>query len=498
MLRKSVSVFSPISQALNWRPTLVQQFVLSISLAFVPLSLVVILFLQTLDHELARGQQQSLLVQEVSQEFNKLNDNSASLERAIRQNWLLNNQELEQVIINQWLQTEQGYQLLVQKLNRDADVAIWQQLLKQLSVVGNIIEETGANSAQQNSESLNLLNQLLLEAQRWLSQWQQQQIIVSQQNIQALQQRFVRWLMLLIPLSIVSAAFFIWLMSRGLNRITEAISLLGQGRFQHKVEVQGSAELVALSKKLEWMRQQLAKLEQQKTTFLQHVTHELKTPLASIIEGTELLREEIAGPVNAQQQTVLTLLNQNSERLHNMIKSLLNYNAIKIKRDHCRQLDIQVLKQTIEQHFEQRLASKQQALTWQLEQDNPCYLDADLLEIILVQLVSNGLKFSPVQVNVTIVMTFAANSLLIAVIDGGPGVSDVEQERVFDAFYLGQQGKQNQVQGSGLGLTLVKECVEQLGGNINLTSPCQPNGGGARFDITLPYQNRSESQSNKQ
>lgn len=498
MLRKSVSVFSPISQALNWRPTLVQQFVLSISLAFVPLSLVVILFLQTLDHELARGQQQSLLVQEVSQQFNKLNDNSASLERAIRQNWLLNNQELEQVIINQWLQTEQGYQLLVQKLNKNADVAIWQQLLKQLSVVGNIIEETGANSAQQNSESLNQLNQLLLEAQRWLSQWQQQQITVSQQNIQALQLRFVRWLMLLIPLSIVSAAFFIWLMSRGLNRITEAISLLGQGRFQHKVEVQGSAELVALSKKLEWMRQQLAKLEQQKTTFLQHVTHELKTPLASIIEGTELLREEIAGPVNAQQQTVLTLLNQNSERLHNMIKSLLNYNAIKIKRDHCRQLDIQVLKQTIEQHFEQRLASKQQALTWQLEQNNPCYLDADLLEIILVQLVSNGLKFSPVQVNVTIVMTFAANSLLIAVIDGGPGVSDVEQERVFDAFYLGQQGKQNQVQGSGLGLTLVKECVEQLGGNINLTSPCQPNGGGTRFDITLPYQNRSESQLNKQ
>lgn len=487
MLKKSVSVFSHISQALNWRPTLVQQFVLSISLAFVPLSLVVILFLQTLDDELARSQQQSLLVQEVSQEFNKLNDNSASLERAIRQNWLLNNQELEQVIINQWLQTEQGYQVLVQRLNNNADVAIWQQLLNQLALVGKIIAEEGASSAKENSEALNQLNQGLLEAQRWLSQWQQQQIVTSQQNIQALQQRFVRWLMLLVPLSIISAAFFIWLMSRGLNRITEAISLLGQGRFQDKVEVQGSAELVALSKKLEWMRQQLATLEQQKTTFLQHVTHELKTPLASIIEGTELLREEIAGPVNAQQQTVLTLLNQNSERLHNMIKSLLNYNAIKIKRDHCQQLDTQVLKQTIAQHFEQRLASKQQTITWQLVQDNPCYLDADLLEIILIQLISNGLKFSPVQANLTITMTFATDSLAIAVIDDGPGVSDGEQTRIFDAFYLGQQGKQSQVQGSGLGLTLVKECVVQLGGDIKLISPCHKNGGGTRFDITLPY-----------
>ena len=64
-------------------------------------------------------------------------------------------------------------------------------------------------------------------------------------------------------------------------------------------------------------------LEQQKDTFLRHVTHELKTPLASMVEGTDLLTDEIVGPINDEQKAVLELITQSMVRLRAMIESLL-------------------------------------------------------------------------------------------------------------------------------------------------------------------------------
>ncbi|MFP3617393.1 histidine kinase dimerization/phospho-acceptor domain-containing protein, partial [Paraburkholderia sp. SIMBA_050] len=74
-------------------------------------------------------------------------------------------------------------------------------------------------------------------------------------------------------------------------------------------------------------------LEQQKDTFLRHVTHELKTPLASMVEGTELLADEIVGPINNEQKAVLGLISQSMVRLRTMIDSLLSYNAIRTSKD---------------------------------------------------------------------------------------------------------------------------------------------------------------------
>ncbi|MCR2460717.1 two-component sensor histidine kinase, partial [Salmonella enterica] len=87
------------------------------------------------------------------------------------------------------------------------------------------------------------------------------------------------------------------------------------GDWQQKIAVQGSAELVELGNKLQWVQAQLHILEQQKDTFLRHVTHELKTPLASMVEGTDLLSDEIVGPITKEQRAVLELISQSMVRL---------------------------------------------------------------------------------------------------------------------------------------------------------------------------------------
>lgn len=80
-----------------------------------------------------------------------------------------------------------------------------------------------------------------------------------------------------------------------------------------------------------------------KDTFLRHVTHELKTPLASMVEGTELLADEIVGPINNEQKAVLGLISQSMVRLRTMIDSLLSYNAIRTSKDNVSEVEFNQL-----------------------------------------------------------------------------------------------------------------------------------------------------------
>ena len=99
-------------------------------------------------------------------------------------------------------------------------------------------------------------------------------------------------------------------------------------------------------------------LEQQKDTFLRHVTHELKTPLASMVEGTDLLADEIVGPINSEQQAVLELITQSMVRLRAMIESLLSYNAIRTSKQSLSELNFNLMMNKIERHFEHRLSAR--------------------------------------------------------------------------------------------------------------------------------------------
>src|SRR5690606_18344221 len=89
----------------------------------------------------------------------------------------------------------------------------------------------------------------------------------------------------------------------------------------------GAADVEALGRHLDWLRQQLAEVEQEKARFLRHVSHELKTPLANIREGSELLLDGSSGALTGAQAEVATILRDNGITLQKSIENLLNYNA---------------------------------------------------------------------------------------------------------------------------------------------------------------------------
>ncbi len=471
-----------VKQFVNWRPSLISQFVCSILLSLLPLSLVVILFLNTLNKQLAVTQQIVGNNYEITKTFNTLKQDLNSLERATRQNWLLKSESLDNLLATKWQSSLQSIDELIFLSPRADYISQWQQLAKvlQFSQQHLVMEQ------KQDAELFLPVTKLISEQSNWLREQNALRITKNQQQLKALQVSFINWLIALIPLTLLVGGGFLWRISGRLRALTSVIDKLGQGHRQQKIDVRGSSELVDLGNKLEWVQAQLCMLEQQKDTFLRHVTHELKTPLASMVEGTDLLVDEIVGSINKEQKAVLELITQSMARLRVMIESLLSYNAIHTSKQSLSELNFNALMGRVERHFEHRLLVHDLSITWLNELPNKTlFIATELLEMVLIQLTSNALKFSPAHQNVVIKASLKHRQLHLSVADLGEGIDDAEKTAVYGAFYQGKNAKQHNEMGSGLGLTIVKETVEQLNGMLTITDN-EPQG--CVFTAILPIQ----------
>jgi two-component system sensor histidine kinase GlrK len=203
-----------------------------------------------------------------------------------------------------------------------------------------------------------------------------------------------------------------------------------------------------------------------------------------MVEGTDLLSDEIVGPITQEQKAVLELISQSMIRLRTMIDSLLSYNAIRTSKENVSDVEFSKLINKINNHFEHRLSARAQTLRWQNNiVDKIRALPSELIEMILIQLISNSLKFSDHGQSVVIDLARDQNQLCLAVSDNGCGIKEQERIHVFSAFYQGKHNKEVTLQGSGLGLTIVKESVEQLNGQFEVKHNVPQ---GCRFLIKIP------------
>lgn len=287
-----------------------------------------------------------------------------------------------------------------------------------------------------------------------------------------------------IVLSVMLAfAFGVWL-SRPLSAVEAAIGRLGENRFDQPIEVHGPADLRRLGSQLDWLRQRLANLENDKERFLRHVSHELKTPLAALREGIALLEDEVVGTLSENQREIARILRQNALALQTQIEELLRYNAATFDAQHLKRNPVDLsalLHQVIDN---QRLQWQVRGLRVESEGSAPAFAgDADKLAVVLGNLLSNAVRFSPDGGTIRFVLgTGDAGSLRIECIDNGPGVAPADIDRVFEPFYQGERQPPGPRRGNGIGLSIVREYVEAHGGTVHLI----PHDGGAHFRIELP------------
>jgi len=140
----------------------------------------------------------------------------------------------------------------------------------------------------------------------------------------------ILWLQLAatIPLGVLLAIGVTIFIARPIRQLDLAIRRLGAGEFEGEIQVVGPADLKYLGNRLDWLRLRLIELEQQKRLFLRHISHELKTPLTALREGSELLVEGTAGPLSPGQQEIVEILRQKALHLQRLIEDLLDTSRV--------------------------------------------------------------------------------------------------------------------------------------------------------------------------
>ncbi|MGZ5032154.1 MAG: ATP-binding protein, partial [Usitatibacter sp.] len=294
---------------------------------------------------------------------------------------------------------------------------------------------------------------------------------IEQLRAQAVKSRnSVFWLMIaLIPTAILLIASFTFLIARPISQVSESIKGLGEGQFAKPIRIEGPGDMVRLGEQLDWLRERLVSLEAQKTRFLQHMSHELKTPLTALREGSDLLSSGLAGNLNAEQREIARILQENSIELRKLIEGLLNYSAVHAQASY---LDAKIvqLKEVVRRVVNDRkLAIVAKGIRIELNCENvAAYCDEEKIRIVLDNLLSNAVKYSPERGLISIKLYKDRGDAVFEVLDEGPGIPPHEREKIFEAFYRGTDTPIAAIKGSGLGLSIVKEYVTLHRGRIEV------------------------------
>ncbi|HAF00514.1 MAG TPA: histidine kinase [Methylophilaceae bacterium] len=407
------------------------------------------------------------------------------MERSIRQYFVLGDTELfsnyqksraefNAAIDELSILTHQSQQFLKLKQLQSSEDKIYQQVL--------IAKE----SNHQDTAFLETYNTLALQVDAIIKENNTNidttSELLAMESLRA-QKRFFLQTLILIPFTLLIAGIIAYMLGRPIQRMDTAIKDLGKGDYSQAISIDGPGNLRILGRRLDWLRQELFHLKKQKQLFLQHISHELKTPLTAIREATELLADGVGGSLTQQQTEITQILRDNSIRLQKMIENLLNFTKMEsgIQTLNIKAIEIaQIIHKVTEAHA-LSIRNKKLIFNKQLALEH-IWGDQEKLTIILDNLISNAVKFSPSGGTIDIISKQDKQWQIIEVKDTGPGLNKDDSDKLFDSFYQGKTLHQGLVNSSGLGLTIAKSLTEMHKGSIGLI----PSEQGAHFVLRLP------------
>ncbi len=281
-------------------------------------------------------------------------------------------------------------------------------------------------------------------------------------------------------------------MSRPLKALTQALRRVGRGEFPPSLTTHAPKEVSELTTTFNRMAADLAELDKMKTDFIAHVSHELRSPMTGIREGTALLLEQVPGPLTPGQRRILDVVQNHCERLWHHIASILDLSKIEAGMMEYERIPSDLATLIIRSLDGVRLLAQKKQLYLEVLCPADCpflWLDAGRIQQVLDNLLSNAVKFTPIGGTIRIATCVEADAAtegqwaVVRVSDTGVGIVAEERERVFDKFYQSATHSEARQAGTGLGLAIARHIVEAHGGKIWVES--HP-GTGATFVFTLP------------
>ncbi len=231
---------------------------------------------------------------------------------------------------------------------------------------------------------------------------------------------------------------------------------------------------------------ELQELDRIKSDFVSTVSHELRTPLTSITGYVEMLRDGDAGELNDGQDRMLEVVEFNTGRLLAQIEDLLTLSRIEAGTYQLAHapMALEPVVRAVAEAIMPQATARELDVRLEIAEDLPDLLgDARELDRALLNLASNAVKFTRPGGSVTISAERAGEHVQIAVTDTGVGIPEEEQDQLFTRFFRSSTTTKEAIQGTGLGLVIVKGIVDHHGGTIVVSST---PGTGTRIVVTLP------------
>ena len=459
-----------------------QLILFSFFLALLPLLILLWQTQQSLSSmaQIADGQARSAV--DLTRDIELLQKHSVDLERLVRQYQIVNQDVLRQQIAKRLDQIALTLQSSCQS----------ERFTQDCETIRSLLDQLDENNTEATQGYFSQLNQALAKLETNSRNWLDARLEQQRQRVELTQSR-VAWqtlaLLLITLLMVWGASQLLLGPIQALGGLVNAIG--GQQKSLPATGFQYPRELSQLDTRLRWLAHRLQELESVRHAMLRHASHELKTPLASMIEGSSLLADEVVGELNSEQKEVVSLLQSSVLRLSDLVEELLDYNRL-LQEAEARPslLDTEgLLAQICESH---QLNATQQNMQLKAESTIPqLWADKNLLTRILDNLINNAIAYGtpgkPIEVKVWQEQT----NQFIRVTNAHLQQGSLDTQSLLEPFARGQQQRNDGLKGSGLGLAIVSDCVRMMQGKIELVGA---GSGNFTVLISLPSKAQEETQ----
>lgn len=288
----------------------------------------------------------------------------------------------------------------------------------------------------------------------------------------------------------IGAIILAQMMTRPIKQMAKGAELIGQGKLDTTIVVKSNDELESLARDLNKMSSQLKEIDQLKKDFLASVTHELKSPLTSLIMYVDLFLEGAAGELTEKAKKFLKIMERSSKRLSRFIDDLLDMAKIErgkmeIKKE---PLEILPIVSEIAELIKPQADEKDIEIAMNIPDNLPLvFVDGDRTRQIITNILSNSVKFTPEKGKISVNIQDEKEHFQVSISDTGIGIPPEQIGKIFDKFEQVKEVRERVKgpRGTGLGLAIVKSLVEAQGGKIWVESEVDK---GSTFYFTLPKQ----------
>lgn len=298
---------------------------------------------------------------------------------------------------------------------------------------------------------------------------------------------------LLVLFTILSAILLLYIIymfgkkiTRPLSNVTSGAKIMATGDYKQKIEVLESDEIGELAEILNGMAKRLDENDRKSIEFISNISHDIRSPLTSI-QG--FLQAIIDGTIpDNKKERYLTIVLEETQRVILLANNLLDITKLEqnTRSSSLSEFDINELIRNIAISFETKVLEKQLQINLIFEQaEVKVNTNKEKLQRIIYNLVDNAVKFTNNNKTVYISTMVKDGKICISVRDEAHGLSEIEKTKVFDRFYKTDYSRGKDKNGSGLGLSIVKELAMSLGGKVYVNSEL---GHGSEFVIELPIE----------